>query len=62
VYIVGDNDNKEDGTNPGAEFSRRVQSEVSNGTIVSLPPNMDINEFYLVNGKEETAKLLGGVK
>ena len=62
VYIVGDNDQKEDGTNPGAEFSRRVQSEVSNGVIVTLPPNMDINDFYLTNGIEETRKLFGGVK
>jgi DNA primase len=62
VYIVGDNDQKEDGTNPGAEFSRRVQSEISNGVIVTLPPNMDINDFYLTNGVEETRKLFGGVK
>lgn len=60
VYIVGDNDSKEDGTNPGAEFSRRVQSELSNGVIVTLPPAMDINDFYLINGKQETEKLLGG--
>lgn len=62
VYIVGDNDAKEDGTNPGAEFSRRVQGELTNGVIVTLPPNMDINEYYLANGPEETIKLFGGVK
>jgi DNA primase len=60
VYIVGDNDVKEDGTNPGAEFSKRVASEVLNGTIVTLPPNMDINDYYLAHGAESTTTLLVG--
>ena len=59
VYIVGDNDVKEDGTNPGAEFSRRVAGEVINGTIVQLPPNMDITDYYLANGADATKQLLG---
>ena len=62
VYIVGDNDVKEDGTNPGAEFSRRVAGEILNSQIVQLPPGMDITDFYLVNGQEATANLVGGVK
>jgi len=61
VYVVGDNDVKEDGTNPGAEFSRRVASEVSNSQIVTLPPGLDITDFYLANGKDATANLVGGV-
>lgn len=61
VYIVGDNDVKEDGTNPGQEFSKRVQSDLNNGSIVTLPAGMDINEYYLANGEDETKKLLGGV-
>lgn len=60
VFIVGDNDAKDDGTNPGQEFSKRVQAEVGNGVIVTLPPGMDVNDFYLTHGKEETEKLLGG--
>lgn len=59
IYIIGDNDIKEDGTNPGADFAKRVASEVLNGTIVSLPPSMDINDFYLANGTEGIKKLLG---
>jgi len=61
VYVVGDNDVKEDGTNPGAEFSRRVASEISNSQIVTLPPGLDITDFYLANGKDATANLVGGV-
>ena len=62
VYVVGDNDLKEDGTNPGAEFSKRVASEVINSRIVQLPLGMDINEFYLQNGPEELSTLLGGAR
>ena len=60
VYIVGDNDVKEDGSNPGADFSKRVSQEVLNGTIVHLPPNMDINDYYLAYGAEATKTLLVG--
>jgi DNA primase len=62
VYIVGDNDVKEDGSNPGMEFSRRVAGEVLNSQIVQLPPGMDITDFYLANGKDLTANLVGGKK
>lgn len=59
VYIAGDNDLKEDGTNPGQEFSRRVASEVMNATIVNLPSGMDITDYYLRFGYDETRRLLG---
>ena len=57
VYIVGDNDVKEDGSNPGAEFARRVASELTNGQIVQLPPGMDINEYYLQEGPDTVVRL-----
>ena len=60
VYIVGDNDVKEDGSNPGADFSKRVHQELLNGTIITLPPNMDINDYYLAYGAEATKTLLVG--
>ena len=60
VFIVGDNDVKEDGSNPGQDFSKRVQQEVLNGVIVSLPPNMDINDYYLAYGADATKTLLVG--
>jgi DNA primase len=60
VFIVGDNDVKEDGSNPGADFSKRVQQEVLNGVIVTLPPNMDINDYYLAYGADATRALLVG--
>jgi len=60
IYIAGDNDVKEDGSNPGHEFSKRLASELTNSTVVTLPPGMDINDHYLQFGAEATTKLLIG--
>lgn len=60
IFVVGDNDVKEDGSNPGAEFAKRVANEVMNSQIVTLPPGMDINDYYLANGGAATRKLLIG--
>ena len=57
--MCGDNDIKEDGTNPGAEFSRRVASEVMNATIINLPAGLDITDYYLQNGYDKTRRLFG---
>jgi DNA primase len=62
VFVVGDNDIKEDGSNPGAEFSKRVANEILNSTIVTLPPGMDINDYYLAHGADATRALLVGEK
>jgi DNA primase len=63
VYVIGDNDEREDkDTNPGAEFSRRVASEVLNSKIVQLPPGMDITDYYLAEGRESLLNLVGGVR
>jgi DNA primase len=59
IFIIGDNDLKDDGTNPGAEFSRMVAQEVDNATIVSLPAGMDLNDLYLAKGIEETKRTIG---
>lgn len=60
VFVVGDNDIKEDGSNPGAEFAKRVASEIINSQIVQLPPGMDINDYYLAHGADATRALLVG--
>jgi DNA primase len=60
VFVVGDNDVKEDGSNPGAEFAKRVANEVMNSIIVTLPPSMDINDHYLAHGFDATRALLIG--
>lgn len=59
ILIVGDNDDKENGTNPGQDFSRRVAQEVQNGTIVLLPTGMDITDCYLQEGPDKLRERLG---
>ena len=59
VIIVGDNDDKENGTNPGQDFSRRVAQEVQNSTIVLLPTGMDISDYYLTEGADKLRERLG---
>ena len=59
VFVIGDNDDKEDGSNPGADFAKRVAAEIVNGQIIQLPPGMDINEFYLAQGTQGIRNLLG---
>lgn len=59
ILIVGDNDDKENGTNPGQDFSRRVAQEVQNGTIVLLPTGMDITDCYLQEGLDKLRERLG---
>jgi DNA primase len=62
VFVVGDNDIKEDGSNPGADFAKRVANEILNSQIVTLPPGMDINDYYLAHGADATRALLVGEK
>ena len=61
VFIAGDNDEREDKEeNPGQLFSKKVASEVSNSTVVSLPAGMDITDYYLQYGHDATRRLLVG--
>lgn len=59
ILIVGDNDDKENGTNPGQDFSRRVAQEIPNSTIVLLPKSMDITDCYLMEGPDKLRERLG---
>ena len=59
VLIVGDNDDKADGSNPGQDFARRVAQEVPNGQIVQLLSGMDITDSYLTEGPEKLRERLG---
>lgn len=50
VLIVGDNDVKQDGSNPGQEFARRVAEDVPHAEVIVLPPNEDINSIAQKEG------------
>ena len=59
ILVVGDNDLKDDGSNPGQDFAKRVAGELQNTTIILLPAGMDITDCYLQEGKERTRERLG---
>jgi DNA primase len=50
VLIIGDNDIKQDGSNPGQEFARRVAEDIPHAEVIVLPPNEDINSIALKEG------------
>jgi len=59
VLIVGDNDVKQDGSNPGQEFARRVAEDVPHAEVIVLPPNEDINSIALKEGKNGLRRRFG---
>lgn len=52
VYIFGDPDKA------GQSFNKKVYDSLSNGTIVPMPNGLDVNDFYIVNGKQEVLNLI----
>lgn len=59
VLIVGDNDVKQDGSNPGQEFARRVAEDVPHAEVIILPPNEDINSIALKEGVDGLRRRFG---
>jgi len=50
ILIFADNDQKEDGRNPGQELAGRIKEDLQGATVVQLEPNLDVNETYLKYG------------
>lgn len=59
VLVLGDNDEKADGTNPGQEFAKRVCEELPQAVNVLLPPGMDANQMLVTHGVQSLRELLG---
>ena len=59
VLIVGDNDVKQDGSNPGQEFARRVAEDVPHAEVIVLPPNEDINSIAIKEGFDGLRRRFG---
>lgn len=58
VLIVADNDEKEDGSNPGLKHARSVLKQLPNAQIV-LPPNgLDMNDWLLRDGADVVRRAL----
>jgi DNA primase len=59
VLIIGDNDIKQDGSNPGQEFARRVAEDVPHAEVIVLPPNEDINSIAQKEGLNSLRRRFG---
>lgn len=59
ILVVTDNDAKEDGKNPGQDLASRILTDIPHARNVLLPPGMDVNEFYMSEGKDAVLRRLG---
>jgi len=59
IWVLGDNDEKVDGSNPGQEFAKRVCEELPQAVNVMLPPGMDANQMLVTHGPQSLRELLG---
>lgn len=59
VLIVTDNDDKEDGSNPGQELASRISRDIPWARNISLPRGFDITDLVVNSGKHALASLVG---
>ena len=59
VFVVTDNDDKEDGSNPGQELAKRIIQDIPHARNVTLPRGQDISDFVQQNGGTALPSLLG---
>lgn len=58
VLIVADNDEKEDGSNPGLKHAKSVQKSMPNSQIITPPKGLDLNDWVLRDGAEVVRKAM----
>lgn len=59
VLIATDNDDREDGKNPGKDLARRIVKDVPHAVITMPPKGMDITDLYLRDGVMGVTDALG---
>jgi DNA primase len=59
LFVVFDNDVKEDGSNPGQVAAKKVARQIAGATVVSPPLGMDVGEWFLSEGADAIRKALG---
>lgn len=58
VLIVADNDEKEDGSNPGVKHAKSVQKQIPHSKIVLPPVGMDLGEWVVAEGADAVRRAL----
>lgn len=61
ILIVTDNDDKEDGSNPGQELARRLSDSFPNSIRVSLPLGHDVNSMIETYGAQAYTDLVQAI-
>lgn len=59
VLIAVDNDDKEDGSNPGRELANKILKEVPHATLSVPPKGMDVTDVFLEGGQLGVLDMLG---
>jgi 5S rRNA maturation endonuclease (ribonuclease M5) len=59
IIVLTDNDEKDDGSNPGQELAKRIMSDLPEARNVLLPPGIDANKFVVTHGRDALVELLG---
>lgn len=59
VIILTDNDEKDDGANPGQDLAKRILSDIPDARNVLLPPGVDANRYVVSHGPDALVELLG---
>lgn len=60
VVVIGDNDLKEDDSNPGMRHAQRVVKDLGhNAELVTPPPGHDMTSWYLTDGEEAIRRAVG---
>ena len=61
VFIIGDNDDKENGANPGQDLAAKIMHDIPHARNILLPRGTDISDFVVQFGQQALAPLLGNV-
>lgn len=61
VIVVTDNDDKENGTNPGQELARKLVDVLPNAIRVSLPLGHDVNSSITTYGAQHFTQMVNAI-
>lgn len=59
VFVLADNDEKEEGRNPGAELAARISKDLAQAVVVQPPKGLDMTTWYLKEGRDAIRKACG---
>jgi len=58
IIVLADNDEKEDGSNPGHELARKIVDDMPQAEVAWLPRGSDVTDVFLSGGRGAVIELL----